>query len=339
MNSLRVAVIGGGAWGTALADFLSDIGHQTILWVFEQELCARIQETYVNDLYLPNFNLHKNLEFTSDLVQATSSGQDVIVSAMPSHVVANIWDNLGSAIHEESTIVSVTKGFDPNSFLLPSQIIENSLKGSCESANEIVSLSGPTFALELAKRNPTAITAASLNYESCVKIQKAFSASFFRIYCSDDPIGVQIGGALKIVIALAAGIVDGLEIGLNARAALIVRGLKEISRLATKMGGDPQTLSGLSGMGDLILTCTGELSRNRTVGYRIGQGEKLESILESMVSVAEGVATAPLALALSKKFSIEMPICEEINAILFNEKDPFDSLNELMKRPFKEEIA
>ncbi|MBE17535.1 MAG: glycerol-3-phosphate dehydrogenase [Nitrospinae bacterium] len=337
MNPLRVAVIGAGAWGTALADFLSDIGHQTVLWIYEEDLCSRMQETHVNDLYLPDFNLHKDLEFTSDLVEASSSGQDVILSAMPSHVVANIWDNLSTTIHEESTIVSVTKGFDPISFLLPSQIIENSLKDSCDSVNKIVSLSGPTFALELVKRNPTAITAASFDLESGVKIQKEFSSSSFRIYYSNDPIGVQVGGALKNVIALAAGIVDGLEVGLNARAALIVRGLKEISRLALEMGGDPQTLSGLSGMGDLILTCTGELSRNRTVGYRIGKGEKLSNILDSMISVAEGVATAPIALSLSKKFAVEMPICEEINAVLFEEKDPLESLNELMKRPFKEE--
>ena len=339
MNPLRVAVIGAGAWGTSLADFFSDIGHQTVLWIFEKDLCSRMQKNKVNDLYLPDFKLHQNLEFTSDIVKASSSGQDVIVSAMPSHVVAQIWNNLAPTIHEDATIVSVTKGFDPTSFLLPSQIIEHSIKGTTGSDNQIVSLSGPTFALELVKRNPTAITAASSNCESALKIQEAFSTSFFRIYCSDDPIGVQVGGALKNVIALAAGIVDGLEIGLNARAALIVRGLKEISRLASKMGGDPETLSGLSGMGDLILTCTGELSRNRTVGYRLGKGEKLRDILDSMVSVAEGVASAPLALSLSKKYSIEMPICEEINAVLFDEKDPFESLNKLMNRPFKEERA
>ena len=337
MNPLRVAVIGGGAWGTALADFVSEIGHQTTLWVFEKDLCSRMQKTFINDLYLPDFKLNENLEFTFDIVKASSSGQDVIVSAMPSHVVGKIWNNLSPTIHEETIIVSVTKGFDPDTFLLPSQVIELFLKQSKGSVNPIVSLSGPTFAIELAKRNPTAITAASSNYESALKVQDSFSASVFRIYCSDDPIGVQLGGALKNVIALAAGIVDGLDIGLNARAALIVRGLKEISRLASKMGGNSETLSGLSGMGDLILTCTGDLSRNRTVGYRLGKGEKLKDILDSMVSVVEGVSTAPLAVSLSKKFSVDMPICEEINAILFDGKDPFESLNELMKRPLKEE--
>lgn len=334
MNPLRVAVIGAGAWGTALADFLSEAGHEATLWVLEDDLVSRMRESRENDVYLPEVSLHSALRFTSDLAEAASAGQDLLISVVPSQFLGAVWERLAPSVHEGAIIVSATKGLDEKSLALPSELIEGRLG---EGGNPVVCLSGPTFARELAMRKPTAIAAASADPGAALKVQEAFSVLCLRVYTGGDPIGTQLGGALKNVIALAAGVADGMELGYNTRAAIIVRGLAEIGRLCAAMGGQAETLSGLAGMGDLVLTCTGDLSRNRTVGLRLGRGEKLEDILASMRAVAEGVATAPAAVALGEKFGVEMPISAQINQVLFEDKDPGAALKELMARPLKAE--
>ena len=339
MTPQRIAVIGAGAWGTALADLFSEIGHEVMLWVFEADLCARMASRHENDLYLPGVSLHENLRFTPDLAEAASAGQDILVSVMPSHVVRAVWTKLAPSIHEETLITSATKGVEEKTLRLPTQIITECIAEAGGGRRALACLSGPTFARELAERKPTAIAAASEDVEVARTIQEALSSPGFRIYTGDDPIGVQLGGALKNVLALAAGIADGMELGYNARAALIVRGLAEIARLGDAMGGRAETFAGLAGMGDLVLTCTGDLSRNRTVGVRLGKGEPLQEILESMTAVAEGVSTAPAAVGLADEFGVEMPVCREVHAVLFEGRHPSDAVRDLMSRPLKAERA
>ncbi len=338
MTPQRIAVIGAGAWGTALADSFSGIGHEVMLWVFEADLCARMASNRENDLYLPGIALHDDLRFTSDLAEAASAGQDFLVSVMPSHVVRAVWSKLAPSVHEETLITSATKGVEEGTLLLPTQVIAECLAEAGGGGRALACLSGPTFARELAERKPTAITTASDDAGAAKAIQETLAAPNFRIYTGADPVGVQLGGALKNVIALAAGIADGMELGHNARAALIVRGLAEIGRLGTAMGGRAETFAGLAGMGDLVLTCTGDLSRNRTVGVRLGKGEPLQKILESMTAGAEGVSTAPAAVGLADKFGVEMPICREVHAILFEGRNPRDAVRDLMARPLKAEL-
>ncbi|MFC1491252.1 NAD(P)H-dependent glycerol-3-phosphate dehydrogenase [Nitrospinota bacterium] len=336
MNLLRVAVIGAGAWGTSLADFLAEVGHEVTLWVLEEDLCGRMRESRENDIYLPDISLHSAIRYTSDLAEAASAGQDLLLSVVPSQFLGPVWERLAHSVHEGAIIVSATKGIDEKSLALPTELIEGIIKGN-GMGNPIVCISGPTFARELAMRKPTAITAVSVHAGAALKVQEALSALCLRVYTGSDPIGAQLGGALKNVIALAAGVADGMELGYNTRAALIVRGLAETSRLCAAMGGRMETLAGLAGMGDLVLTCTGDLSRNRTVGLRLGRGEKLREILASMRAVAEGVTTAHAAVALGKKFQVEMPISAQIHQVLFEDKDPVEALSELMARPLKAE--
>ena len=338
MTPQRIAVIGAGAWGTALADLFSEFGHEVILWVFEADLCARMASNHENDLYLPGVALHDDLRFTSDLAEAASAGQDFLVSVMPSHVVRAVWTKLAPSVHEETLITSATKGVEEKTLHLPTRVISECINEAGGAERALACLSGPTFARELAERKPTAITAASDDPGAAKSVQEALAAPGFRIYTGADPVGVQLGGALKNVIALAAGIADGMELGLNARAALIVRGLAEAARLGAAMGGRAETFAGLAGMGDLVLTCTGDLSRNRTVGVRLGRGEPLQKILESMTAVAEGVSTAPAAVGLADKFGVEMPICREVHAILFEGRNPKDAVRDLMARPLRAEL-
>ncbi len=338
MTPQRIAVIGAGAWGTALADSFAETGHEVMLWVFEADLCARMASHGENDLYLPGIALHENLRFTSDLAEAASAGQDVLVSVMPSHVVRAVWTKLAAWVHEETLVASATKGVEEKTLLLPTRIITECIGAAVGAERALACLSGPTFARELAERKPTAITAASEYPGVANAIQEMLSAPNFRIYTGADPVGAQLGGALKNVIALAAGVADGMELGLNARAALIVRGLAEIARLGVAMGGRAETFAGLAGMGDLVLTCTGDLSRNRTVGVRLGQGEPLQKILESMTAVAEGVSTAPAAVGLADEHGVEMPICREVHAVLFEGRNPGDAVQDLMARPLRAEL-
>ncbi len=339
MNPLRAAVVGAGAWGTALADLLAEIGHEVALWVFEEDLCARMARARENDLYLPGKALHPGLRFTSDLAEAASAGQDLILSVMPSHVARALWRRLAPAVHEEAVLLSATKGIEERTLSLPTQIIEDCLRAAGAPARSLACISGPTFAREVAGRKPTALVAASEDERTAWLVQEAFAASCLRVYTGGDPLGTQLGGALKNVIALAAGIADGLSLGANARAALIVRGLAEMGRLGAAMGGRAETLAGLAGMGDLVLTCTGDLSRNRTVGLRLGRGERLKDILASMTAVAEGVQSAPAAVRLAERHGVEMPICREVRAVLFEGKPPQEAVRDLMARPLKAETG
>ena len=337
MTPQRVAVIGAGAFGTALADLFSGSGHEVTLWAFEADLAARMAERRENDLYLPGVSLRESLRFTSDLAEAASAGQDILVSVMPSHAVREVWTRLAPALHEETILASATKGVEAETLLLPAQVISERLEAAGGGRRALACLSGPTFARDLAERKPAAITAASDDPDAARAIQRALSTPRFRIYASGDPVGAQLGGALKNVLAVAAGVADGLELGHSARAALITRGLAEIARLGAAMGARAETFAGLSGMGDLILTCGGDLSRNRTVGLRLGRGEPLEAILESMTAVAEGVSTAPAAVGLAEKFGVEAPICRETRAVLFEGRDPRDALDALTSRPLGDE--
>jgi len=337
MSLLRIAVIGAGAWGTALADLLAERGHEVTLWVYESDLCARMASSRENDIYLPRARLNGGLRFTSDLAQAASAGQDLLLSVMPSHVVRAVWRRMAESLHPDAIIVSATKGIEEKTLLLPTQIIAECMREGGAGSRPLAALSGPTFAQEAADRKPTAVAAASEDEEGPACVQAAFAGTCVRVYTAPDPIGTQLGGALKNVVALAAGIADGLELGYNARAALIVRGLAEMARLGAAMGGHPETFAGLAGLGDLVLTCTGDLSRNRTVGMRLGKGEKLEDILASMTGVAEGVHTAPAASGLARRHGAELPICAQVHAVLFEGKDPREAVKELMARPLKAE--
>ncbi|OGL69419.1 MAG: glycerol-3-phosphate dehydrogenase [Candidatus Tectomicrobia bacterium RIFCSPLOWO2_12_FULL_69_37] len=337
MSLLRVAVIGAGAWGTALAGLLAERGHEAVLWAYEADLCARMARSRENDLYLPGARLHAGLRFTADLAEAASAGQDLLLSVMPSHVVRAVWRRLAPSLHPEALVASATKGIEEGTLLLPTQVIAECLQGAGAAPRPLVAFSGPSFAREAAERKPTAVAAASEEEGAAAAVQAAFAGSCVRVYTGPDPIGTQLGGALKNVVALAAGIADGLSLGHNARAALIVRGLAEMSRLGGAMGGRPGTFAGLAGLGDLVLTCTGDLSRNRTVGMRLGKGEKLPDILASMAAVAEGVHTAPAAVGLARRHGAELPICEQVHAVLFEGKDPREAVKELMARPLKAE--
>jgi glycerol-3-phosphate dehydrogenase (NAD(P)+) len=332
---MKIGVIGAGSWGTTLAKLLAEKGLSTTLWVFEKELIEEIKKKRINSYYLPDVVLPENLEFTNDLETAVKD-RDIIVSVTPSHVVRNVMTEAVQFIKKGAVIVTASKGIENETLLTMSQVLEEVIPEKL--AVKIVALSGPSFAKDVAGCLPTAVTIASQDSDVCKFIQNIFSTSYFRTYTHSDVLGVELGGALKNVIAISAGVSDGLGLGSSTRAALITRGLAEITRLGLKLGADARTFMGLSGIGDLVLTCTGDLSRNRTVGIRLGKGEKLKDILSSMRMVAEGVKTAKSAYNLSKKLNVEMPITEETYRILYEDKDAKDAVISLMKRELKSEM-
>lgn len=334
MMKERIGVIGAGSWGTCIAILLSEKGHDVSLWVYEKNLSERMMINRVNDLYLPDFKIPDNLFITFSLEDALK-GRDIMVSAIPSHVLRNVLTDLAPFLLENNIIVSCTKGIENDTLMTPSGIMKDILPKGLHT--RLTFLSGPSFALEVAKMLPTAVSVASYDRDIGLRIQSAFNTPYFRVYTNPDVIGVELGGALKNVIAIASGVSDGLRYGNNARAALITRGLREISRLGVAMGANPLTFSGLSGLGDLILTCTGELSRNRTVGYKLGQGVKLKDILSEMKMVAEGINTTKAAYKLYKKYNVVMPITEQVYKLLYEDKDPKDVVKDLMSRELKDE--
>lgn len=335
MKDTKVAVIGGGAWGTVLANLLGEKGLKVNLWVYEAELCRIIKEKKENTFFLPGKRLSENIS-PSNSMKETSEGTMVFIVASPSHVLRDIINELNRHIPPEAIIVSVTKGIENDTLKLPSQIFEEILP---EGINlRTAYLSGPTFAKEIARRLPAAATIAAVDTEIAEYIQDLFNTSYFRLYTHTDIIGVEIGGALKNVVAIAAGASDGLGFGNSARAALITRGLTEIVRLGVAMGADPVTFTGLSGIGDLVLTCTTDLSRNRTVGFKLGQGIKLNDILKDMKMVAEGIKTTKSVYELGKEYSVELPIINEVYAILYEGKSPKDAVINLMGRSLKKEF-
>lgn len=334
--SEKIAVIGGGSWGTTLAGLLAGKGHDVSLWVFEEDLALRMAKSRVNDLYMPDCPLPEGLSVTSDLGLAVR-GREMILTVAPSHVTRGVLSRLVPDIADGAIFVSATKGIENDTLMTIHEVMEDVLPKGFH--HRFAFLSGPSFAREVCLKMPTAVSVASRDISVAKRVQAAFSTEYFRVYTSPDVIGVELGGALKNVIAIAAGCSDGLGYGHNTRAALITRGLAEIARLGMAMGANPLTFSGLSGMGDLLLTCTGELSRNRTVGYKLGQGMKLRDILAEMKMVAEGVKTAKAAYELAVKYGVLMPITEQVYKLLYEDKEPGRVVRDLMTRDLKSEIG
>jgi glycerol-3-phosphate dehydrogenase (NAD(P)+) len=335
VSSRRIGVIGAGSWGTALADCLSRNGHEVHLWSHEVEVAAEIGRDHRNESYLPGVELDPRLEASPDLEDVLEAAE-VVVSVSPSEFVRPTMEKARSFLPARpALLVSASKGLELGSDLRMSEVLLQVL--GAEIAEGCVVLSGPSFAAELARQRPTAVTLASRSEENARAVQELFQNEHFRLYTQSDVIGTELGGALKNVIALAAGISDGLGLGHNARAALLTRSLAEIRRLTHRLGGEPETLAGLAGVGDLILTCTGDLSRNRTVGLEIGRGRKLEDVLSGMRSVAEGVRTTRAAVDLAARHGVEMPISEAVYSILYEEVEPQVALARLMAREPKPE--
>ncbi len=329
---MNISIVGAGAWGTALAVYLNKMGHSVRLWVYEEELCRAICDGRINTYYLPEVVIDEEIEVHRSLERA-SRDCEAILLAVPSHAFRDVFVPLSRHLSGDQILISASKGIESRSLKTMSRIIEEVRPNA-----KVAVLSGPSFAREVCQGLPTAVTVASKESDVAVRIQKDFSSDRFRIYAHDDVIGTEIGGAVKNVIAIATGISDGLGFGLNARAALITRGLAEMMRLGIPMGASEMTFSGLSGLGDLILTCTGDLSRNRTVGLRIGRGEGVESVTGTMKSVAEGVRTTLSVRSLAIQYGIEMPITEQVYLVLYEKKDPKDACVDLMTRSLKKEI-
>jgi glycerol-3-phosphate dehydrogenase (NAD(P)+) len=330
----NLAVLGAGSWGTALAIALCGRFEQVSVWVRDSRRAEAIQASRENSRYLPGFLLPSNVHVSADLARSVFEA-DILVSAIPSHHLRTIISAAVPALSRKTQIVSATKGIEQGSLLRMSQIL-SALAGNAAD-HPIAVLSGPTFAKEVAAGEPAAVVIACEDGTVCERIQQAFSTQKLRLYASNDVIGTEIGAALKNVIALGAGICSGLGLGSNSVAALVTRGLAEITRLAVAMGGQSRTLSGLAGLGDLVLTATGDLSRNRFVGIRLGQGHSLESILGEMTMVAEGVTTCKAAYQLGLNYGIDMPITNEMHAVLYGSKDPRLAIRDLMRRPLTNE--
>jgi len=330
----KIGVIGAGSWGTTLANLLAGKGYAVTLWSYEKDLAVGMQETRINDLYLPGIPLAETLRFTSSLPEAIK-GNELLLFVSPSQVTRQVLVQAIPHIEPDAVIVSASKGIENNSLMLLSQVFEQLLP---EVQHKFLGfLSGPSFAREVSLGMPTAVVAAARDMAIARKIQTTFSTDKFRVYAHDDIIGVELGGAMKNVIALAAGVSDGLGFGHNTRAALITRGLAEMTRLGLRLGGAAETFAGLAGMGDLVLTCTGDLSRNRTVGIELGKGRKIDDILNGMQTVAEGVKTTLSAYQLAKKLGVDVPIIEQMYAIIYQHKDPRNAVNDLMMRDLKAE--
>lgn len=329
-----IGILGGGSWGTALAQVCANNGWSVRLWCYEKEVTNSINTERENFKYHPGVKLHHSIKAFNEFGDWLKDAE-IILSVSPSFAVRDVIEKAKGYIRENAIILSATKGIEENTLKRMSEVIED-VAGKDK---KVAVLSGPSFAKEVIRGLPVAVTLAAKEEVVARKAGMPFHSRRFRIYLHDDVIGAEIGGSLKNIIAIAAGISDGLGFGLNTRAALLTRGLHEMMKIGIKMGARPVTFSGLSGMGDLILTATGDLSRNRRVGLNLAKGKKLKEILEDMVEVAEGVKTAPVALKLSKTYEVDMPITEEVNRILFENKDPMKSVEDLMSREMKFEVS
>lgn len=334
----KIAIIGAGAWGTGLAIVLGRKGtHEVRLWAHEKEVRESISKGRVNELFLPEQSVPGTVVPTNDWAEAIPDAE-IVVNAVPSHHCRAIFGKMHDHLKPQMLLVSATKGLENETHMRMTEVITQVVKTAMGFDPRIGALSGPSFAKEVARGDPTAITIASHDNELAATVQREFSDPRFRLYTNDDMIGVELGGALKNVIAIAAGICAGLELGHNSIAALITRGLSEMTRLVIACGGRQETMSGLAGLGDLVLTCTGGLSRNRTVGVELGRGRKLPEIITGMHGmVAEGVFTTHAAVGLARSHQIEMPITEQMHAILHNGKSPSDAIRDLMTRSVKSE--
>lgn len=330
----RLAVIGAGSWGTALAAVLSPRFESVRLWVFEADLAARMTTSRENDVFLPGFRLPDNVSVTTSLPESLHRAS-LVLSVMPSRHVRRLYGEMRSHLSPGMRFVSATKGIECGTLLRMTEVIQEVLGSGL--APRVAALSGPTFAREIARGDPAAVVIASRDRELAEDVQRTFSGPSLRFYTNDDPTGVELGAALKNVIAIAAGACQGLGLGNNTLAAVITRGLAEITRLSVALGGNPLTLAGLAGLGDLVLTCTGALSRNRQVGIDLAGGRRLEDIVSSTRMVAEGVETTAAAVALAARHGVEMPITQQVEAMLRHRVPPREALRRLMERSLRGE--
>jgi glycerol-3-phosphate dehydrogenase (NAD(P)+) len=334
VNGHRVCVLGSGSWGTALAVHLARVGHDVRLWGRDAALVADMNARRANAVYLPDVRFPQAVHATADLADAVRDAA-LVVAAVPSHGTRDVIRRAAPALARGAIVVSATKGLEQDTLFRVSEIIEQELGGECE----VAVLSGPSFAAELARELPTAVSVASRRATAVDRVQADFRAPYFRLYGSDDVVGVEIGGALKNVIAIAAGVAEGLGLGHNALAGLITRGLAEITRLACAAGARRETLSGLTGLGDLVLTCTGSLSRNRHVGIELARGRSLADVLAGMKMVAEGIKTTDAALALGARHGVELPIAAQVAEVINGRKEARAALFDLMLRPQRAEAG
>ena len=323
---MRCAVVGAGAWGTALADLLARNGHDTIIWAREADVVDTINGRHENARFLAGFTLDAALRATGDM-RAAVADRELIVYAPPSHVLRMVAAQADGAVAPGATLAVASKGIERDTLEIMTDVVAEAVPG-----HPVVAISGPSFAAEVASRQPTAIVAASGDVDAAALVQRALSSQEFRVYSHDDVVGVELGGALKNVMALATGILDGLGLGFNSRAALITRGLAEMTRLGVALGARPATFAGLAGLGDLVLTCTGALSRNRTVGVELGKGRSIDEVLAGRETVAEGVLNAQSARALAERAGVEMPIVNAVYRILFESAPVGNAVAELMSR-------
>ncbi|MCA1785038.1 MAG: NAD(P)-dependent glycerol-3-phosphate dehydrogenase [Desulfobacteraceae bacterium] len=335
IQSTRIGVVGAGAWGTALAKLLADKGFALDFWVFEPEVKEQIETLQENQVFLPGVHLPQSIVPSNDM-ETVVTDKDLVVVVVPSHCMRAVAIQMKPFIKKDAVVVSASKGIENKTHLTMTGILEEIL--DFIPLKNLAVLSGPSFAREVAAGIPTVVAAASVDREVARFVQSVFSCPTFRVYVNDDPVGTQIGGAMKNVLAIAAGICDGMNMGLNPRAALITRGLTEMNRLGIRLGADPLTLSGLAGVGDLLLTCTGTLSRNHTVGVQIGQGKKLDDIISDMRMVAEGVKTTRSVYNLSRKLGVNLPICNEVYRVLFENFPVAETVQRLMNRSLKHEL-
>jgi glycerol-3-phosphate dehydrogenase (NAD(P)+) len=330
----RIGVIGAGAWGTTLANVLARRGHEVALWIREEEVHQQILKERMNRTFLDGIDLAPGLKPVQTYEEAVS-GRDLVLMAVPSHVFREILTGVRVHLKPGAAVLSLAKGIETDTLMTMSQVAETLLPR--ESRLVFASLGGPSFAREVSLNRPTAVTIACGNLSRAQQLQVLFANDFFRVYTTDDLVGVELCGALKNVFAIAAGISDGLDLGTNTRAALITRGLAEMTRLGVGLGAKPATFAGLAGMGDLVLTCTGDLSRNRSVGLQVGRGMRLEQIVKSMNTVAEGVKTTLSARNLAMKMGVQMPIVEQVYRVLYEGKNPKEGMKDLMTRVLRAE--
>lgn len=328
---MRCAVVGGGAWGTALANVLATNGHSVSLWAREPDVVTSINETRENVRFLGGVVIHDLVTATRDM-RAAVRDAEIVTYAAPSHALREVAGDAASSVQSDGILVVASKGIERESLAIMSDVIDQAVPG-----HAVVALSGPTFAMEVARGQPTAVVAASTSADAATCVQRVLSSDAFRVYTHDDVVGVELGGALKNVMAVATGIADGLGLGFNSRAALITRGLAEMTRLGVALGANPATFAGLAGLGDLVLTCTGALSRNRSLGIEIGQGRTLEEALAGKDTVAEGVLNTVSARALAEREGVNMPIVWAVHRVLFEAQPPRLAIAELMRRELRAE--
>ena len=329
---MRCAVVGAGAWGTALSDLLARNGHDVILWAYEADVVTSVNEKHENTRFLAGYRLSPSIKAVGDITMAVSDA-DIVTFATPSHVLRGIVKSTAASLPDGAPLVVASKGIEKESLCLMTEVVEQEIGDAT-----VIALSGPSFASEVVSGQPTAVVVACDREHTAEAAQRAFSSPYFRTYTHTDVIGVELGGALKNVMAVATGIAEGLGLGFNARAALITRGLAEMTRLGTALGAEPSTFAGLAGLGDLVLTCTGSLSRNRAVGFEVGKGRKLEDVLRDRETVAEGVVTAQSARELAVREGVEMPIVDTVNDVLFEGMSARSAIAALMTRELRAEV-